>query len=361
MENRMMRYNNFNILRLIAAFMVFSGHMGILSGSTIPTLWGQSVHSLGVKIFFLIGGYLITQSWIRAPNFLKFIIKRIIRIFPLLIVYVILITFIIGPLITVLSLKEYILHPGTLNYLKNIFLYPVYSLPGVFLSNPYTDAVNGSLWVLPVEFLMYILVPSIFTALGNLTTVKKLVLIGITFLACITQVLHIGFFTNWSLVIYGTDLAQGLILIPYFLIGMLYASLHINNYLNMQLAFVIILIYSSLNLDIIANEAIFFIVFPYFIFSFALPKRAYFWKFGKKYEFSYGFFIYGYFVQQLVVSAFIKYFNGYHPKFAVYLGVSIVITSLCAFVSYKLVEEKIFKTCYKFIAKLDGVDKNNVM
>jgi peptidoglycan/LPS O-acetylase OafA/YrhL len=43
--------------------------------------------------------------------------------------------------------------------LKNIALYINYYLPGLFESNVYPGAVNGSLWSLPAEFVMYLLVP----------------------------------------------------------------------------------------------------------------------------------------------------------------------------------------------------------
>jgi peptidoglycan/LPS O-acetylase OafA/YrhL len=57
-----------------------------------------------------------------------------------------------------LSVGEYLLHPHTWHYLRNCLLYIGYSLPGVFEENPYPRAVNGSLWTLPVEGVMYLLV-----------------------------------------------------------------------------------------------------------------------------------------------------------------------------------------------------------
>ncbi len=56
------RSNNFNILRFLAALMVMAGHMGYILGTSVPQLWGEQLHILGVRIFFLIGGFLITRS-----------------------------------------------------------------------------------------------------------------------------------------------------------------------------------------------------------------------------------------------------------------------------------------------------------
>ena len=49
------RDNNFNIIRFVAAIMVMAGHMAYIGGYTLPTLWGEGIQALGVKIFFLIG------------------------------------------------------------------------------------------------------------------------------------------------------------------------------------------------------------------------------------------------------------------------------------------------------------------
>ena len=66
------RENNFNIIRFMAAIMVMAGHMAYIGGYSLPILWGQGIQSLGVKIFFLIGGYLISKSWLSDPNPLRY-------------------------------------------------------------------------------------------------------------------------------------------------------------------------------------------------------------------------------------------------------------------------------------------------
>ena len=49
--------------------------------------------------------------------------------------------------------------PETRDYLRNIGLYVIYPLPGVFEGLPHSArSVNGSLWTLPVEFAMYLIV-----------------------------------------------------------------------------------------------------------------------------------------------------------------------------------------------------------
>lgn len=97
--------------------------------------------------------------------------KRVLRIFPALIVVVLLTGgfFLLGPLVTTLALTDYFKSNQTWTYLLTIFLYIHYHLPGVFANNPYPNSVNGSLWTLTWEFLMYIVV----LALGLAGLIKK--------------------------------------------------------------------------------------------------------------------------------------------------------------------------------------------
>ena len=80
-------------------------------------------HGLGLFIFFSISGYLISMSWDMDPSLKRYFIKRALRIFPALIVVVLLSVFVLGPLLTTWSLKDYFNSPSLSMYLKNIFLY----------------------------------------------------------------------------------------------------------------------------------------------------------------------------------------------------------------------------------------------
>lgn len=161
------RTNNFDALRLLAATVVVYGHAFPLTKTAQVVILGNSVESLAVKVFFVISGYLISESWLRDPQINRFLIRRALRIFPALIVVVLLSVLVLGPLATTLSIAGYFGNISVLMYLKNIFLYPVYYLPGVFQSNPYPIAVNGSLWSLPVEFSMYLLTPLLLLNVGG--------------------------------------------------------------------------------------------------------------------------------------------------------------------------------------------------
>jgi hypothetical protein len=47
--------------------------------------------------------------------------------------------------------REYFADPQLLPYLRNLRLHMVFNLPGVFETNPFPGAVNGSTWSIPVE------------------------------------------------------------------------------------------------------------------------------------------------------------------------------------------------------------------
>ncbi|MFG5994959.1 hypothetical protein N4R04_25545, partial [Salmonella enterica subsp. enterica serovar Pomona] len=83
--------------------------------------------------------------------------------------------FLVGPLVTTLSIKEYFSDSNTYNYLKTILLFPMYwTLPGVFDSSSFNNSINGSLWTLPFELLCYSTVA--FAGVLGLLKFRKLML-----------------------------------------------------------------------------------------------------------------------------------------------------------------------------------------
>ncbi len=148
----------FDFLRVVLATSVVAWHCDpLLTGGAgvLDTSWG--VWFVGYAIltmFFALSGLLIAGSALRhtAGNFL---LNRGLRIFPALIVEVILSAFILGPLVTSLAPAEYFSSATTWHYLTNVFGLVNFQLPGVFSSHP-LDLVNLALWTIPYELACYV-------------------------------------------------------------------------------------------------------------------------------------------------------------------------------------------------------------
>jgi len=166
--------NNLDIFRLIAALMVIYGHAYAL----LPTpgvddpLAAVLVHdysgSLAVKIFFFFSGLVVTNSLIEKRSFLKFIISRIFRIWPALILVLATSSLMLGPLLTSIPLHTYFANETVYSYIyRGIYLDIQFYLPGVFDSNA-RHVINGSLWTIPCEVFAYlVLAASYITKLLN--------------------------------------------------------------------------------------------------------------------------------------------------------------------------------------------------
>lgn len=154
---------NINLIRFLAAVSVIWEH-SFMFAENLTEPFQKVIHGatnlgfggVNVCILFFISGLYVTKSLSKSKGFWHFLYKRVIRLFPQLIIIVILTVFILGPLMTVLSPKAYFSDSSTYKYLLNCLLYPVYYLLGVFQNNIYDSAVNGPLWTLPVEFLAYL-------------------------------------------------------------------------------------------------------------------------------------------------------------------------------------------------------------
>ena len=155
------RENNFDVLRLVAATLVLVSHCYPLTGSAEPfaELAGWTLGEVGVVMFFAMSGFLIAKSWSDQPQLLPFSVKRGLRLLPALVVAVAVTSFVVGPLFTTLPLDSYLTDEQPWLYTLRSSVLVTFSgtLPGVFEGNVYPDAVNGSLWTLPVEACAYVM------------------------------------------------------------------------------------------------------------------------------------------------------------------------------------------------------------
>jgi len=159
------RNNNFNLIRFIAAVLVLFSHsfalvLGVADTEPLVVLVGMTAGTIAVDVFFIASGFLITSSYVARNNLLTFFWARLLRIYPALIISVLFCVFVLGPLFTKNNLDDYLSDSQTYRYLvKNAILFfgVEYRLPGVFLDLPYAAIVNGSLWTLPYEVRLYVI------------------------------------------------------------------------------------------------------------------------------------------------------------------------------------------------------------
>lgn len=326
--------DNFGGIRLIAAICVILGHSFPLTGTAAAGYLGSPISTLAVKVFFVISGYLISESWSRDPHVLRYFLRRALRIFPGLIVLVLFSVFIVGPIFSEFGLRDYFAANGTWNYFLNIILRPNYFLPGLFANNIYPNAVNGSLWTLPVEFLMYILTP-IF-----LVIFRSGVSLGI--FAFALSAISV-WFTRMAIpehapVFWGTNLVNGLEMAPYFFWGAFYKKYVSSHRLfNLQVALVMIVLLPMVAFNWSSSEIISLMIVPYVTLSLGSAKSpvlGYFDRFG---DVSYGTYLYGFLVQQLIAS-FLPH-SSHWSNFLLSLFPSLLLGAL----SWHLVEKRMLR------------------
>jgi peptidoglycan/LPS O-acetylase OafA/YrhL len=161
----------FDHIRLVAAVIVLLHHC---RGLQYPDIRNDALlHYSGgyidfgrfaVIIFFAISGFLVTPGLVRTGRIVDYAVNRIVRIFPGLIVNVVLTTMVLGPILTTHSLGAYFSDPQTYLYIKNISTLMVRYLPGIVSADGEPLIINGALWTLHFEVLCYIVLGLLFAA-----------------------------------------------------------------------------------------------------------------------------------------------------------------------------------------------------
>ncbi len=159
------RNNNFDLVRLVAAWSVIITHGLIMAGHPVSE---DPLHRLSngwlvlsnwaVYTFFIISGYLISLSAERSRSLRQFSLNRALRIWPGLAICTLVVALLLGPLVTTLPLGTYLAEAPTWQYLWSLTVFRISTgLPGVFEQQPFHE-VNGSIWTLAYEVACYILV-----------------------------------------------------------------------------------------------------------------------------------------------------------------------------------------------------------
>jgi peptidoglycan/LPS O-acetylase OafA/YrhL len=152
-------HHGFAWIRMIGAILVIYGHSWPLvgAGELFPPEWPLQPDEGVLMGFFAMSGFQITESWVRDPHPARFAAKRVLRLWPPMLTVSLGMALIIGPLVTTLPTGDYFASNGMWGYIVNNagLLTLQHDLPGVFTNNPWPDAVNGSLWTLPMELLAY--------------------------------------------------------------------------------------------------------------------------------------------------------------------------------------------------------------
>lgn len=154
--------NNFDLVRITAAASVIVSHAfaQVYGAATAEPLASLSVYTLGqhaVNIFFLLSGLLVSASLDRTRSLVAFATSRSLRIFPGLIVCVVVVAFILGPIVTTHDVGAYLISPDPYSYVVGTvaLVSTAAPLPGVFDTLPEAGAVNTPLWTLKYEVLVY--------------------------------------------------------------------------------------------------------------------------------------------------------------------------------------------------------------
>ncbi len=164
LEARMTETNNrssgFDYLRLGLSLAVILWHSYVLSYGSIAAHQLSPFFLVPVRTilisFFVLSGFLVAGSLWRCQTLFSFLGLRVIRIVPALFLEVTISALLLGPVVTTLPLAEYFSSREFHTYFLNIVGAIHYTLPGVFLSNPFPQTVNGQLWTIPWELECYI-------------------------------------------------------------------------------------------------------------------------------------------------------------------------------------------------------------
>jgi peptidoglycan/LPS O-acetylase OafA/YrhL len=342
------RGNAFDVMRLALATLVVLEHSYFLIDGTFERdplfviSRGQlNCGQFAVYMFFSLSGYLVTRSLIEGPGVTAFLMRRIGRIVPGFLVASAAGCLIVGPLTATGNITDYLRSQNWALITANALALKQVAVTNVLGGNP-LDLVHGTLWSIRYEFDCYLLLAllGLFRLLRSprVTFVVLVVTLGISMvLQHLLPVIDHGVV---SFVMSSPHRWPDLF--AFFFCGsaffMFRASIPKSGAL---FALAAVLLFASL----FAGNAYWAALFcgTYAILFASLSFAADFRLFGRRVDLSYGVYLYGWPVQQLLL------FDSKMSLSPLWLfTISLGLTSVVAFMSWKVVERPSLLLVRKF-------------
>jgi peptidoglycan/LPS O-acetylase OafA/YrhL len=317
------RGNSFDLLRHFAALLVLFSHQFALHGLGEPVypFW-DSYGFVAVAIFFSISGYFMPASFTRSGNFIEFSKRRLRRLLPGMVVCSFLMTYVLGAIYASGSRWDYITSKFAWTTFLKYSTFLGQAIPGVFANYIYPNAVNGSLWTLPIECLCYV---AIGVALSFSQSWKVMLALFVGAMLGTASLVHTG--TGFSF--YGVPLNYlcmfGICFSGGALLSVTKASWYPNRWLLVVFGLAgMFLMPGGLEYSVLGTFGITLIV--------AVVGEAFGEKLiNGKFDISYGMYIYGFPIQQIVI-------NKVTHRFWLGMAISMVLAMLAGYLSYRFVE-----------------------
>ena len=340
------RDNNFNLLRFLAATAVVVTHANpvVLGLDALEPLQAETGYTLGhlaVNVFFIISGFLIAKSLLSDNDMFDFVAARTLRLIPGLLVATIVTVFVIGPLVTTVTMGAYFSDWKTWLYvpltaglvLDNLDLY------GVFTTVPSHGEINTPLWTLRWEALAYVGLAAV-SVLGLLASRWKFALVATAFLG-----------TYFAITVF-TDLRQQIGAVDHiarfglcFLTG---AAFYVyRNSIPLSIIVIVplwIAVYLASATP--GYQAMLVLAMAYTIFWLAFVPAGFVREFNNLGDASYGIYIYGFLIQQTVI----LFLPSLSPTELFLVVLPVVLPA--AYLSFYLVEKPALSQRYKLAAWL---------
>ena len=328
--------NNFDFIKILFAWLVIVSHSYVLLGNQGCDWLCEATHHyinfsyFGVKGFITISGYLIFKSLNRSPNLIDYLWKRVLRIYPALII------------VLVLSVGlAYLIYQPTNNYFKfnkeafdyilnNLSLYHnQWRIHGVFDTLPNT-AINGSLWTMGFEFFFYLMLLMIYPF-------RKYPLV-IQIILCLTIIIlfigNIYFIDELRVVPFRLRVDFIFELGLFFMIGAFLGAIDWKDILYKKQMAIIATIITVAILYFQPNPIWLCFTWPYLVIFIGEGSSKFSnWIHANLEDPSYGIYLYAFPVQQSII-----YF--FHPSVTVLLWTSTLIAFGLGILSWKLIEKK---------------------
>lgn len=335
--------NNFDALRLMMALLVVFSHcyalaLGSEDGEPLSLATNGLYNSgnIGVWVFFIVSGFLIAHSFEQSRSIASFMVKRIRRIYPGYLVATAVCAFVVTPLFApagfTLDLAGVARTIG-----GNLLLGNAFPLPDLFGANP-IPAINGALWSIKFEFLCYIGL-ALLSVLAGATRRWTVPLIYIAIVATWCWLDATGRKPGGSaLIIEVIGFPYiGFQVLPNFLAGVI-AYLHRDRILRSTPLLIagLAACFAAFHLghgigNLIAAHLLVPPVLAYLVLWFAFHPRIALSRAARYGDFSYGTYLYGFVIQQMLVATL-------DLPFPVFILLSMLLALAAGVASWWLVE-----------------------